>query len=200
MFILTVMVILPPYFFSAFFVLTVYFLMKKFSMPVSIGYCFLNWMLLIQTIPALRDVNDYCNTITKNYNPFLQYDRVYILNMPTYYKGVAAFRSAFAETVYMQYNRAPAEKISVISGCYQETLADSLVSVLISGDTVTIKGPKKKTPFFSTNAGWAKSYESNEYKVDFDSSGCNYTLVFKQEMPKNSAIVYLNNVNWKKAN
>ena len=190
---------LPSVFFYIFLVSAIVFLLKKLALPALIGYAVLCWILLAQTIMVWNSANDYCNELTKNYKPFLQYDRVYVLNVPTYYKGVAAFRSAFAETIFMKYDTSPTEKIRVISGCYQESAADSLVSVLISGNTVTVSGQKKRTSFFSTNGGWARSYETDEYKVSFDPSGCSYTLVFKQEIPKNSAFIYTSNGTWKKA-
>ena len=133
--------------------------------------------------------NKYCNQIAENYKPFLKYDKVYILNIPAYYKGVAAFRSAFAETIYIKNEKSPANKIQIISGCYQESAYDTLASVSLKGDTINVFGPKKKTPYFSTNGGWAKSYETDAYYVKYDLTGCSYKLVFNQEIPKNSAFI-----------
>ena len=190
---------LPSVFFFLFFVYAVFFLLKKFSVPVLIGYFALSLVLLSKTNDVWSSDNEYCGQLTQNYKPFLPYDRVYILNVPTYYKGVAAFRSAFAETIFMRYDASPIEKIRVISGCYQESGADSLASVSIAGNTVTVTGQKKNTPFFSTNGGWAKSYETEEYKVSFNPDGCSYTLVFKGDIPKNSAFICTSQSAWKKA-
>lgn len=189
---------LPSVFFYVFLVSALFFILKKIALPVLIGYSILCWVLLTQTIPVWNAVNERCNELIRNYKPFQQYERVYVLNVPAYYRGVAAFRSAFAETVYMK-NSGSVENIRVISGCYQESDSDTIKSVTIKENTVTVSGPNKETPYFSANGGWAKSYETEEYKVVFSPDGCSYTLLFKQEIPTNSAFIYASLAAWKKA-
>jgi hypothetical protein len=189
----------PSVFYYIFITHALFFLLKKFSLPVLIGYSILCGVLLTQTITVWNSANDYCSRLTENYRPFLNYERVFILNVPAYYKGLAAFRSAFAETIYMKYGNSSTDKIRIISGCYQESADDSLVSVSMSANTVHVSGFKKRTPYFSTNGGWAVSYETNEYSVKYDPTGCSYMLSFKQEIPKNSAFIYTVNGIWKKA-
>ncbi len=190
---------LPSVFFYIFAASCIFFLLKRSSLAALAGYAVLCWLLLSKTIAVWNADNEYCAALVQNYKPFIQYNKVYVLNMPTYYKGAAAFRSAFAETISMKYDASPAENIHVISGCYQESSADSLTSVSITGNLLTVSGPKMKTPFFSTNGGWAKSYETEAYKVSFSPDGCSYTLAFKQDIPKNSAFICTSNNTWKKA-
>ena len=185
-------------FFYIFFVASVFLILKKLALPLLAGYCILCWLLLMQTISVWNDTNDYCNKLVKNYKPFLQYDHVFVLNAPSYYKGVAAFRSAFSETIYMRYNKSPVEKIHAVSGVYQESWTDTLTSVKKYENTIKVIGPKKNTPHFCVG-GWAKSYETKDYTVDFDSTGCSYQLTFKQGIPSNSAFIYTSNGTWKKA-
>ena len=73
-------------------------------------------------------------------------------------------------------------KIHVIAGSYVETRADSLLSVRIKNDTIEVIGRQKKKPFFSYYGSWAYSYETDDYKVVFDSSGCSYFLQFKKKI------------------
>ena len=61
------------------------------------------------------------------------------------------------------------------------------------------KVAKKNTPYFSTDAGWAKSYQTDEYMVRFEPGGCGYTLTFKREIPTNSAFIWTSGSDWKKA-
>ncbi|MEK6614917.1 MAG: hypothetical protein AABZ32_02225 [Bacteroidota bacterium] len=190
---------LPSVFFYLFLTSSFFFLFKKIAAPVMVGYAILCWILLMKTIPVWNSANDYCNQLIQNYKPFLKYDKVYVLNVPTYYKGVAAFRSAFEASIFFKQDKYPVERINVISGCYQDFPADSLLSVRINGKLVEVKSISQKSPYFSTNGGWAKSYETEEYKVTFDSTGCSYSLLFKQEIPENSAFIYTSNGSWKKA-
>jgi hypothetical protein len=160
------------------------------------GYVALCWMLLMQTIPLWISTNEHCNQLVKNYQPFLKYDRVYVLDAPAYYNGIAAFRSAFRPTMYFKYD-LPLEKIRFITGSYHDTDADSLISAHLSISSFEIKGKPRKTPYFCTDGGWAKSYETDEYSVTFDPKGCSYILRFKQEIPANSAFIYAVNGRWK---
>ncbi|MBI4946955.1 MAG: hypothetical protein HY840_11220 [Bacteroidetes bacterium] len=185
-------------FFYIFLVSAVYFFLKKFALPVLIGYCVLSWMLLMQTITVWNSANEYYTQLIQNYKPFLKYDNIYVLNVPSYYKGVAAFRSSFPETIYMRYNKYSVEKIHVISGTYQESWTDTLLSVKISDNIIEVTGPAKRTPHFCID-GWPKSYETQEYKVIFDSTGCSYKLIFKKEVPSNAIFIYTSNGIWKKA-
>ena len=186
------------HFFSSFLLHQFFFFLKKIALPVLIGYCVLSWVLLMQTISVWNSANEYCNKLIENYKPFLQYDHVFVLNVPSFYKGVAAFRSSFPEAIYMRCDGSPPEKIQAISGAYQESFDDTLTSVKISGNRVEVVGPKKSTPHFCID-GWAKSYETEEYKVVFDSTRCSYLLIFKQDIPPNSAFIYTSNGIWKKA-
>lgn len=189
---------LPSAFFYIFLALVAYSLSKKLTMPLLIGYSILCWIFLSQTISVWSATNDYCNSLTENYKPFQNFQRVYVLNVPTYYRGVAAFRSAFAETVYMK-NNSPTENIRVISGCYQESDSDTVTAITFTGNSVSVSGPKKKTPYFSTSGGWARSYSTREYDVIFNPTGCAYTMVFKEKIPENSAFIYTSGGIWKKA-
>lgn len=188
---------LPSVFFYIFFVFLVYFLFRKIAIPFLTGYAVLCWILLTQTIPVWNSVNDRCNQLIENYKPLLKFDKVYVLNVPAYYLGVTAFRSALSETVYFKYDKHPIKKMSIISGCYEDFQEGSAIQVKISGKQIEVAGPKKQTPFFSTKGGWAKSYETEEYSVKFDSSGCSYTLEFKNEIPDNSAFIYAVMGEWK---
>lgn len=190
---------LSSVFFYLFLTSSVFFLLRKIAVPVLVGYVVLCWILLMKTIPVWNSANDYCNRLIENYKPFLKYDNVYVLNIPSYYKGVIAFRSGFPEEIFFKHNKSPIEKIRIISGSYEDATADSLLSVSINGDTVEVKGISKKTPYFSIDGGWAKSYDTDEYTVTFDSTGCSYSLLLKQEIPENSAFIYPSNGSWKKA-
>jgi len=189
---------LPSVFFYLFLTSSIFFLLRKIAVPALIGYAALCWILLMKTIPVWNSANDYCNRLIENYKPFLKYDKVYVLNIPAYYKGIAAFRSAFPEEVFFKHDKSPVEKIKIISGSYEHSPDDSLLSVKINDKTVEVKGVSKKTSYFSTDGGWAKSYDTDEYTVTFDSTGCSYLLLFKQEIPENSAFIYASNGSWKK--
>lgn len=190
---------LPSVFVYMFMSGCIFFIFRKFALPVFLCTTMLFWLLLSQTITVWTDVNNYCSRVIQNYQPFLTYDHVYVLNIPCYYKGIAAFRADFSQSIYFHYNDKSSENIRVIAGSYLETPADSLHSVLIKEDRVEVAGPQKKNPFFSYYGRWAYSYERRDYVVDFDSSGCSYTLRFKNGIPKNSAFIYTSNGLWKKA-
>ena len=189
---------IPSFFFYLFVVSAICFLFKKVSFPFLAGYSILCWALLMKTILIWNAANEHCNMLIENYKPYLKYDRVYVLNVPAYYKGVAAFRSAFRAAIYFKQDKSPVEKIRVISGCYQESNYDSLVSVSLTAKNIEVSAVKKPSPYFSTDGGWAKSYETDEYKVDFDPTGCSYVLTFKKEIPLNSAFIYSVGDTWKK--
>lgn len=184
-------------FFYLFLVSSFFFLLRKMALPVITGYVLICWVLLMKTIPAWVSTNSYCNHIIEKYRPFLEYENVYVLDAPAYYHGIAAFRSAFPEAIFFNYN-SPQEKIRFISGSYHDSPADSLTSVTSTGNKINVKGNHRSAPYFSTVGGWAKSYQTDEYSVDFDSSGCSYLLSFKKEVPQNSAFIYPVNGEWKK--
>jgi hypothetical protein len=190
---------LPSFFFYLFLVSLCFSLLPKIATLLLAGYSALCWILLTQTLCVWKTTSDYCTRLIREYKPFLKYNKVYVLNIPAYYYGVAAFRSTLAQTIFMQY-KYPAE-IETIAGSYYESPADSLLSVnKIDSNTFEVKGNfKRRTPYFSTDAGWAKSYETDSYKVTFDSSGCSYILTFKQKIPENSAFIYSSSEGWKKA-
>ena len=168
-------------------------------MPVLAGYSFLFWILLMQTISVWNSTNNYCNQLAKNFQPFLKYEKVFILDAPAYYNGLAAFRSALEERIYFEFG-SPLEKINFISGSYHESSADSLVSIKVTDGSLVVKGPADRKQYFSIKGAWAKSYETDEYKVAFDSTGYSYTLTFKKEIPPNSVFIYASGDNWKKVN
>ncbi len=188
---------LPSVFFYLFFVSSVFFLVKKIATPVMIGYVALCWILLMKTIPVWTSVNDYCNRLIENYKPFLKYEKVFVLDAPAYYNGIAAFRSAFSSAIFFKYN-SPDEKINFITGSYYDSPSDTLISINRTGNKIEVKGNPQRLHYFSTAGGWAKSYETDEYKVDFDSTGCSYILTFKKEIPQNSAFIYAAGDSWKK--
>ena len=188
---------LPSVFFYIFLVFSVYFLFRKIAIPFLAGYAVLCWVLLMQTIPVWNSVNDRCNQLIASYKPLLAFEKVYVLNIPAYHLGITAFRSALSESMYFKYDGYPIEKMSIISGCYENTPGDSLIAVKISGRHIEVVGSKKLTPFFSTIGGWAKSYETEEYSVIFDTVGCSYTLDFKKEIPDNSVFIYAVNGEWR---
>jgi len=189
---------LSSVFFYIFLVSAIVFLFKKISVSVLIGYSFLCWILLMKTIPVWNETNNYCNNLIQNFKPFLKYDKIYTLNIPAYYKGVAAFRTSFDVSVYMKLEKISLEKIQMISESYIESPADTLAFVKVTNNSVEVKGRKKKTPYFSTLGGWAKSYDTDEYKVTFDPTRCSYMLQFRKDIPPNSAFVYVSNGEWKK--
>ena len=190
---------LPSAFFYIFLTACVFFIFRKFAFPFLLGVIILFWVLLAQTISVWNDVNDYCSQVIQNFEPFLNYDRVYVLNIPSYYKGIAAFRADFPKTIFFHYHKKQIQKIRVIAGSYVETSADSLLSVRIKHDSVFVVGPKKTNPFFSYYASWAHSYQTDDYTVEFDSLKCSYLFRFKNGIPKNSAFIYTSNGKWKKA-
>ena len=98
------------------------------------------------------------------------------------------------------YDKTPVEKIHIVSWCYQESFNDTLLSVNASENKIQVNGPQKATPHFSTNGGWARSYETPDYRLNFDTTKCAYTLLFKSQIPPNSAFIYTANGNWKKVN
>ncbi|MBI3500687.1 MAG: hypothetical protein HY063_02745 [Bacteroidetes bacterium] len=190
----------PASFFFYFFLASCgYFLFKNFSVVLLTAYSILCFVLLEKTIPVWISTNNYCAELVQNYQPFPRYERVYVLGLPSYYNGLAAFRSAFEQNIFYAYN-SPLEKIEMIAGYYFESPADSILSAKISDAKIEVKGVAKKTPFFSTGAGWPKSHETDEYKVEFDSAGSSYILTFKHEIPPNSALIYSSGDNWKKIN
>ncbi|MBI4929966.1 MAG: hypothetical protein HY841_04325 [Bacteroidetes bacterium] len=190
---------LASVFFYIFVSASFFFVLRKFAFAAMTGYAVLCWVLLMQTIPVWNKANNYCNRLVEQYKPFIKYDHVYVLNIPAYYKGIAAFRSSFDASIFFTYDKSPIKKIQVIAGCYQDFDSDSIASVKTIGNEIQVIGPKKKTPYFSTGGGWAKSYETDQYKVTFDSAKCSYLLRFKNEIPLNSAFIYAGSDSWKKA-
>ncbi len=186
---------------SAFFYIFISFgiftLPGKFAVPIISLYAAAGWIFLYGTISLWHSSNEYCHQLIKNYSPYLKYDHVYVLNEPAYFKGVVALRSDLRAAVYYAHDHSPVDKIRIVSGCYQESLNDSLISVKVNGQTVEVNGQKKSTPHFCTT-GWAKTYSTDEYDVIFDLSGCSYVIKFKKEIPPNSAFIYAVKGNWKK--
>lgn len=189
---------LPSVFFYVFLSCSVFFILRKAAVPFMAGYSILCWLLLIKTISAWTSTNEYCSKLIENFKSFSNYDRVYVLDVPAYYNGIAAFRSAFRPTMFFRCN-IPLEKIRLLSGSYHDSAADSLQAINFSVDTIEVKGANRKTPYFSTNGGNATSYETAEYCITFDSTGWAYTLFFKEEIPANSVFIYACGNTWKKA-
>jgi hypothetical protein len=189
---------LPSVFFYAFLSCITFLLLRKIAVPFLAGYSFLCWLLLMKTISVWTDTNDYCSRLIEDYKPFLKYDRVYVLDVPAYYNGVAAFRSAFRPTMFFKYD-LPLDKIRFITGSYHDSPADTIHSIQISENKIEVRGAKRKTPYFSTNGGQAVSYKTEEYNVEFDSLRCAYALVFKEKIPANSAFIYARGNTWQKA-
>jgi hypothetical protein len=186
-------------FFYLFISLGLFFLTEKFSGIILAAYGVLCLFLLSNTLAKWESTNEYCNSLIRSYAPFLPYEHVYVLNEPTYYQGVIAFRYDTRAAMYYAHSHSPVDKIRIVSGCYQESIHDSLVSVKRMGNKVEVKGPEKNTPHFSTG-GWAKSYQTNEYSVTFDPTGCAYVLEFEKGIPPNSAFIYTLNGKWAMAN
>lgn len=187
-------------FFYSFFVISIYlFFPKTYSLLLSV-YVVLNIIFLIQTSAIWRDSNDYCKNLANDFAPFCKYDRVYVLNETEYYKGVPAFRSALAATIYYKYQNDQPNKIKIVSGAYQNSFNDSIIFVSIDSirNKVIVRSTLKKTPYFCTG-GWPESYETDEYVANFDSTGCSYELQFKNKIPANAVFLYINSGRWKKA-
>jgi len=189
---------IPSVFFYLFVSITISQVLPKVVVALLSAYAILCVVLLSQTTSVWIQVNTYCNQLVESHKPFAEYEHAYLLNVPAYYKGVAAFRSAYESTVEIK-NSTPPEKINVIAGCYQDSGSDSIASVEFNYKRITVIGPKRETPYFSTAGGWAKNYENDDFRVVFDASGCSYTIFFKQEIPKNSVFLYNSKGAWKKA-
>ena len=189
---------LPSIFFYIFISGVMFFISRKMAIYLQSAYAILCLALLMRTIPVWISTYEYCNSLIDNYKSYLNYNRVYILDVPAYYHGIPAFRSAFRPTMYLKYN-LPLDKISFISGSYSDKAEDTLNTVHKNGRIIQVKGHPRKTPYFSTDGGWAKSYETDEYSVTFDSIECSYIIAFKKEIPANSAFVYAANGKWVKA-
>ena len=188
---------LPSVFFYFFISSAIFFLFRKYAMPVLLGYAMLCLILLMKTIPVWISANEYCNNMIDDYKSFLSCERVYVLDVPAYYNGVPAFRSGFRPTMNFKYG-IPLEKIRFITGSYHDTASDSLTSVIMDSGFVKVTGPKRNAPYFSTDGGQAKSYETDEFKVSFDSLRCSYQIQFKKPVPANSAFIYPSGKKWKK--
>ena len=191
-----------PSVFAYFFLTTLLFsIFKKMAAPILCGITILFWILLSQTIAIWNEVNDYCKLVIGNYQSMLKYNNVYILGIPSYYKGIAALRSDFPTTIFFNHGQPSSlGNINVIAGYYYESASDSISDVSFISDTIKVIGQTKKSSFFGYYGSWARSYETEEYKVIFDSTGCSYTLLLKQGIPENSAFIYISNGEWRKAN
>ncbi len=188
----------PSAFFYLFLFTAVFFFLKKIFIPVSVLYSGLCIFLLSQTIPVWISANTYCKNLVQKFEPYIKYDHVYVLGLPSYYNGIAAFRSAFVENIFYAFNKS--NGVDVIAGYYFESPNDSIRSAVRKENTFSLTGRKKSTPFFSIGAGWPKPEENDEYKTTFDSSGCVYILEFKKNIPENSVFVYAAGNEWRKVN
>ncbi len=188
---------LPSVFFYVFAATGIVFLFRKYSVAVLIGYAVLCWIFLMRTTAVWAGSNDRCNKLIEGFRPFLEYETVYILNVPAYYNGVPAFRSSLPTAISMKLKKIPLEKIQSISEYYHEAATDTLRSVIRSGDTLKVQGPARKYPFFSAKGGWPSSYTNDAFSVTFDPSGCAYSLVFKKKRSSHSVIIKAVNDEWK---
>lgn len=188
---------LPSAFFYLFISLFAFSILKKLAAPVMLSYTLLCWVLLMQTLSAWNDVNLFCNKLITNYKPLLKYDQVYVLNIPGYYKGIAAFRSAFPETIYFKYGATNYKNIEPISTYYYESRADSIKSISIKDTVIEVIGQKKASPFFGTGGGWSKSYRTEKYAVKYSPDGSSYTVTFKDNLPAKAIFVYEKDGDWK---
>lgn len=190
---------LPSLFFYFFLVVIPFFLLRKAALPIVVIYVGLCFVLLLQTNQKWKAANEYCKHLIEEIKNFSQHQRIYVLDAAAYYYGIPAFRSGFSYAVNLKYGWA-IDKIKFIAGSYHDSPSDSIVSVTISQNTINVIGKQKITPYFSTDGGWAKSYETDEYRVAFNERGNSYTIYFKDEIPSNSAFIYALPVFWKKAN
>jgi hypothetical protein len=173
--------------------------MRRIFIPAISLYVCLSIYLLLKTIPVWIDANNCCKSIVKNYESFTKFNRVYILGVPSYYHGLAAFRSAFNENIFYAFGKKP-ENIEVVAGYYCESDADTIRSVLHEKNIFCLQARKKQTPFFTTGAGWPKSFKTQEYEVKFDSSGCAYKLIFEKDIPSGTAFIYTSGNEWRRIN
>jgi hypothetical protein len=185
-------------FFYSFLSLVLFRLFRaKYRLLVS-AYALLNFFLLQKTNCVWIETSQYCHELVAHYRRYLSYDQVYVLNETSYYKGVPAFRAALPETIHYTYSNYNPTKIRIVSGAYQDSYSDSIVSVVVhqKENKVCVKSTPKSTPYFCTG-GWARSYHNHEYEVVFNESGCEYELTFKDSIPANSVFIYSNKGCWK---
>lgn len=190
---------LPSMFFYFFLVAVFFFFFRKAALLIVIIYAALCFILLQQTNQKWKLTNEYCENLVEGIRNFSGYKRIYVLDAAAYYYGIPAFRSGFCHAVNLRYGWE-LDKIRFISGSYHNAPDDSLASVAIQQRKINVIGKQKITPYFSTDGGWAKPYETDEYKVVFDESGNSYTIYFKDEYPPNSVFIYAFQVSWKKVN
>lgn len=190
---------LPSVFFYLFVVIAIYGVFKRWAVPVSLAYAVLCGVLLFKTVALWKSTNDYCRNAIENFATFAEFDRIYVLDAPAYLHGIPAFRSGFRPAMHLRYGWS-LEKIRFIAGSYHDSEADTLRSVLIRDSLVRVEGNVRPKPYFSTDGGWARSYETEEYSVIFDSSGNSYSIYFNGKYPRNSAFVYASHGLWKKVN
>ena len=163
------------------------------------GLVIIFWMLLNNTIPAWKETNKYCYTLLKNFEPYIHQDKIYILNLPSYYNGIAAFRTGFLESIYFKYYKdIPKKNITIVSHSYMNASVDSISVFRKNSKGFAVSVPKRKKPYFGSGGGSAKSYNTNSFTVNFDSSKCAYLLSFRDSVPKNAIILSISGTTWKK--
>lgn len=190
---------LPSVFFYMSIVIAIYALFKRIAFPLLTGIAVLFCILLDNTITAWKDTNQYCYALLKNFEPYMDRDKIYILNLPSYYNGIAAFRTGFLESIYFKYHKdVPKKSVAVISHSYMSSVVDSISVVKKNSKDLEVSASKRKTPYFGSGGGWAQSYSNADYTVTFDISKCAYLLSFQDSIPRNAVILQVSGTEWEK--
>lgn len=192
---------LPSVFVSLFLAAGTYFVFKKYAAAVLLGVVLLFGSLLERTVPAWEETNAYCNSVVKNFEPYVNEERIYLLNLPSYYKGVPAFRSGFPEAVFFNYHKNTDEKnFSVVSQFFAAQENDSVTVVRRSEKELEVTACGNAKQFFYNYGGWANSYAEREFSVDYDPAKRAYLLSFPGGIPHDAAFLYLAGTKWKNFN
>ncbi len=177
--------------------LAINMLLGKLGNYLSASLIAISIFCLSLTIPLWLEADDYCKRLVKNVEPLLNTDdKLYVLNMPDNYNWILNFRGGFHEYIFLKQGKDVHEQIEIVSGFFVETGKDSL-RVTQRSKTEYLVETEGNRPKFLHAGSWGRSYQTGEYKVDYNEQQSSYLLTFSDTSYKPS-LVYVAGDQWRK--
>lgn len=156
----------------------------------------LSFFLLNQTLPIWKIASDYSARTAHNFLPYAKEKKIYVLNMPDNYQWVTTFRNGFSEYLYFNQHENVMDKITIVSWFSMKTISDSVEVKKPSNKEIFVscKGSEKR---FLLSGLWATSYQTENYRVDFDSTLTSYHLTFT-DVPSDAVFLYVSGDKWRR--
>lgn len=188
---------LPSVSFFLFVVALLNLLLANFGKYVAGILVILSGSLLSQTIPLWIESDAYCKRLIKNFEPYLSLNKkIYVLNMPDNLNWILTFRGDFREYFSLKYKTDTYDNIVIVSGFFMTNVNDSVVVNKLSDNEYEIKSADGIQRFL-VDGIWCKSYETNNYSVNFNANCSSYIFRLKNS-DDNPLLMFVAGDTWKR--